>query len=147
MLKEHLQEFREDLSNVGRFITYMELFEKFDKKHLYFERILEMSLDNILDKAQEAEGLAFIYLALGLDCKIIQYNFLFDIFVQYFPENMPSGSKIEVSILRDCDQYYSLMKIQEMELECFNLAKMKSDIVKASEVKPYKNILRKETLN
>ena len=129
------------LAESARFITYSALRNKFDKdKHEYFPNIKEVMMEGVLDDNQEAEGLMFTYLSIGLRCTVNQYNFFGAIVKQTFSYEKNIGGyvfdlkgsdqgikeinnqkKFVINILRRSNQYYLLQSIQEMEIEQWNI--------------------------
>ena len=123
LVKNKFQESEFDLNLVrlARLITYTTL-----RKHSNSPEFrnycsdVEGPLLSVLTMGEEAEGLLLIFLPMGLDCQVIQYNFFNEISVQLFPEN--TSSAIKIHIVRRSGHYDMLYTIQEMEWEMFSFS-------------------------
>ena len=140
---------KEDVKNIlaesARFITYSALRKEFgNDEHGLFPNIAEVMMEGGLGDNQEAEGLIFTYLSIGLRCTVNQYIFFGTIVKQTFSAERNIGghvfdikssdqgtieinnrNRIAINILRRSNQYYLLYSAQDIESEQWSTAEHK----------------------
>ena len=130
-------DFNQMIAKVARLITFARVFKKEDNDACFTFIEKKVMIDAIIDPYQEAEEPMINFLASGLKCNVVQYNFFVTVCKEEFPKKN-FNTNIKIHLLRNYDKYFLLYTTQDLENEQYSFTKSKYFI------KEYFEILSKE---